>query len=92
MNRGASCAAVIRWHVVCVYFFLRARPYCILWPKASKVLVLEELLHIIVRHHLLIEDVRTSLGALYHTDHLGIGTSRGITCLQGCNRFLCHNL
>lgn len=35
-------------------------------------LVLEEILHVFVANHFLIEDVSTSLGALHHLDDLGI--------------------
>ncbi|EJX07894.1 hypothetical protein EVA_03997 [gut metagenome] len=55
-------------------------------------LVLEEVLNSFVGNHLLVEDVSTSLGALYHLDHLGVGTSIGLTFLERSDCFLCHVL
>ena len=57
-----------------------------------KELCLEKFLHVVIGHHLLIKDVGTCLGALNHFDNLGIRTSFCLTCLEGSNRFLCHNL
>ena len=38
-------------------------------------LVLEEVLNSLVRNHLLVEDVSTSLGALYHLDNLCVSAT-----------------
>ena len=38
-------------------------------------LVLEEVLYGLVGNHLLVEDVSTSLGALYHLDHLCVSAT-----------------
>ena len=54
-------------------------------------LVLEEVLNGFVGNHLLIKDVSTSLGALYHLDNLRVSASILRTFVEGSNGFLCHS-
>ena len=55
-------------------------------------LVLEEILNSLVRYHLLIENVSTSLRALNHLDNLCICATIHVTFVEGSDRFLCHSL
>lgn len=55
-------------------------------------LVLEEVLYLLVTNHLLIKDVSTRFGTLYHLNDLCVGTPVGFTLLKRCDCFLCHGL
>ena len=41
----------------------------------KSILILEEVLNILVRNHLLVEDVGTRLGALHHLYHLCVSAT-----------------
>ena len=41
----------------------------------NQILVLEEVLNGLIRNHLLVKDVSTSLGALYHLNHLCVSAT-----------------
>jgi hypothetical protein len=64
--------------------------YRFLSSLKKKVLVLEEILYCLIGNHLLIEDVSTGLGALYHFDNFCVCATVRFTFLEGSNRFLCH--
>ena len=66
--------------------------YGLLLYCQTKKLVFEEILHSLIRHHFLIENVSTSLGALYHFDNLCVCTTIHVTFVEGSDRFLCHSL
>lgn len=55
-------------------------------------LLAEEFLYVIVRNHLFIKNVSTSLRALYHFDNFGVRAAIVFAGLKGCNYFLCHGL
>ena len=56
----------------------------------KSILILEEVLNILVRNHLLVEDVGTRLGALHHLNHLCVSATILRTFVEGSNGFLCH--
>ena len=41
----------------------------------NQILILKEVLNGLVRNHLLVEDVSTSLGAFYHLDYLCVSAT-----------------
>ncbi len=71
----------------------RRRCFCTLevW-KICDGLVLEEIINLFVANHLLVKGIGTGLGALYHFDNLGIGTSVGLSGVERGDCFLCHIL
>lgn len=56
----------IAWNSICVRIVMLFR------VMVMNELVLEEVLNGLVRNHLLVKDISTSLGALYHLDYLGV--------------------
>ena len=54
-------------------------------------LVLEEVLYGLIGNHLLVKDVSTSLGALYHLDNFCVCATILRAFMEGSNGFLCHS-